>query len=164
VFFPPASSPPAFLSVLLRGCVTSAELQTVWASLCRFYWGKPDTGNTGSAGASSEGALASVCADLAHMAIGQQKERVEDDADPARLLGVLRHGLELESAAGFPAFSNYTAAFKDCLDYVMVQKARFQVLRVAPFPSEEVLSATVALPSAVFPSDHLSLMVDLRVT
>jgi len=127
----------------------------VWASLTRFGWGdrdsKPDPG-----GAGVEGALATVCADLAQMAIG-------DVADPVRLLGELRHDLDLESAAGFPAFTNYTTGFKDCLDYVLVQRARFQVLAVAPFPSEQVLSAAVALPSSVFPSDHVSVMVDLKM-
>lgn len=74
----------------------------------------------------------------------------------------LTHDLNLFSAAGYPLFTNFTKNFKDILDYIFIQKDHFNVLRVAPFPSDSVLSENVALPSHVFPSDHLAVVVDIQ--
>lgn len=75
----------------------------------------------------------------------------------------LTHKLNLMSAAGYPEYTNYTKTFKDLLDYIYVEKDKYDVVNVAPFPSEEVLSANCAIPSEVFPSDHLALVVDLQL-
>jgi hypothetical protein len=48
------------------------------------------------------------------------------------------------------------------LDYIFVEESNFEVLRRAPFPNEAILQENVALPSKVFPSDHLSVAVDLK--
>ena len=74
----------------------------------------------------------------------------------------LSHDLDIISAAGFPPHSNYTRDFKDVLDYIYIEPKHFKVVRVAPFPSEEVLSRNTALPSCAFPSDHLAVIVDLE--
>ena len=77
-------------------------------------------------------------------------------------------GLELAhdpmylSAAGQPKFTNYTQGFKDCLDYVWIDKKNLSVSQVVPFPSEEELSQYIALPNIVFPSDHIPVVVDLK--
>jgi hypothetical protein len=76
---------------------------------------------------------------------------------------VLTHNLQLYSAAGFPPYTNFTGGFKDLLDYIYVEKDRFEVTRVAPFPSLEQLVENVALPSEVFPSDHIAVAVDLKL-
>jgi mRNA deadenylase 3'-5' endonuclease subunit Ccr4 len=78
------------------------------------------------------------------------------------LLPTLSHDLNIVSAAGFPTHTNYTRDFKDLLDYIYIEPAHFEILRVAPFPSEEVLSKHTALPSCAFPSDHLAVIVDLE--
>ena len=78
------------------------------------------------------------------------------------LLPSLSHDLDIISAAGFPPHSNYTRDFKDVLDYIYIEPKQFKVIRVAPFPSEEVLSRNTALPSCAFPSDHLAVIVDLE--
>ena len=54
------------------------------------------------------------------------------------------------------------ADFKDTLDYVMASQHCFQVVRVAPFPPESVLCELIALPSEVFPSDHIAVAVDVE--
>lgn len=82
--------------------------------------------------------------------------------DSAGLQPVLTHRLGLFSAAGFAPYSNYTPTFKQLLDYVLVQESVFEVVRVAPMPSDEVFAEFTALPSAVIPSDHVSIAVDLR--
>ena len=68
------------------------------------------------------------------------------------------------SASGYPQFTNYTAGFKDLLDYVFVPKWNpYQSVRIAPFPSEKRLSADVAIPSRSYPSDHVALVADLEL-
>lgn len=64
------------------------------------------------------------------------------------------------SAAGCE-ISNYTELFKECLDYIFYQMDHLRVDRVIPMPGEEQLSAHTAIPSVVFPSDHIALIVDL---
>ena len=71
--------------------------------------------------------------------------------------------LHLFSAASFPEYTNYTQDFKDVLDYIFAEEDSLAVIRVAPFPTEEVLSAQTAIPSEYFPSDHLAVAVDLKL-
>ena len=68
------------------------------------------------------------------------------------------------SAAGTPAFTNYTREFKDCLDYIFIEQGRLEVVQVVPFPTVEELSLHEAIPSIVFPSDHVAVIVDLQLT
>jgi mRNA deadenylase 3'-5' endonuclease subunit Ccr4 len=73
----------------------------------------------------------------------------------------LNMGMSLFSASGLPTFTNYTKGFKDLLDYIYVQTGHFEVTRVAKFPDEATLAADTALPSRVFPSDHIAVAVDV---
>ena len=108
----------------------------------RFSWGqRADRGRDDDAGDSEE----------------KQDIDIIDDAAPNLILRC-----QLVSAAGLPAFTNYTRDFKDLLDYIFVENNAFEVVRVAPFPSEAILSAQTALPSEFFPSDHLAVAVDLK--
>jgi len=74
----------------------------------------------------------------------------------------LEHQPKFVSAAGTPKFTNYTQGFKDCLDYIFIERESFDVEQVIPLPSEEELSLHIALPNIVFPSDHVSVVVDLK--
>lgn len=60
------------------------------------------------------------------------------------------------------SLTNYTEKFKECLDYIFYQTDHLQVERVIPMPSEDQLSAHVAIPSIVFPSDHVALVADFK--
>ncbi|KAL3661340.1 hypothetical protein V7S43_013544 [Phytophthora oleae] len=71
------------------------------------------------------------------------------------------HALELVSACGIPAFTNYVTSFQDTLDYIMVGSKELQVRDLFPFFTEEEVTHEVALPSSTFPSDHVSLVCDL---
>ncbi|KAK1945348.1 2',5'-phosphodiesterase 12 [Phytophthora citrophthora] len=71
------------------------------------------------------------------------------------------HALDLVSACGIPAFTNYVTTFQDTLDYIMVGSKELQVRDVFPFFTEEEVTHEVALPSSTFPSDHISLVCDL---
>ncbi|KAF4045372.1 Endonuclease/Exonuclease/phosphatase family [Phytophthora infestans] len=71
------------------------------------------------------------------------------------------HSLQLVSACGIPAFTNYVTSFVDTLDYIMVGSKTLQVRDVFPLFTEEQVTHEVALPSSTFPSDHISLVCDL---
>ncbi|XP_069691663.1 2',5'-phosphodiesterase 12 isoform X1 [Periplaneta americana] len=73
----------------------------------------------------------------------------------------LSHSLLLCSAYGTPEFTNYTVGFAGCLDYIFYQHDQLGVAQVVPLPSVEELQQHTALPSVVFPSDHLALVADL---
>eukprot|EP00088_Acartia_fossae_P009765 TRINITY_DN14796_c0_g1_i1.p1 TRINITY_DN14796_c0_g1~~TRINITY_DN14796_c0_g1_i1.p1 ORF type:complete len:562 (-),score=113.78 TRINITY_DN14796_c0_g1_i1:360-2045(-) len=74
----------------------------------------------------------------------------------------ISHPFSLDSAAGTPQYTNYTVGFKDCLDYIFYDTINFDVEQVVPFPTEDELALNTALPNASFPSDHISVVVDLK--
>jgi 2',5'-phosphodiesterase len=91
--------------------------------------------------------------------------RVDDKGDAGKPAHVrsnhLEHALELVSACGIPAFTNYVTSFQDTLDYIMVSSKTLQIREVFPLFTVEEVTHEVALPSSTFPSDHISLVCDL---
>jgi 2',5'-phosphodiesterase len=75
----------------------------------------------------------------------------------------VKHPFSMASACGTPKYTNFTQGFKDCLDYIFYQTDGLRVAQVVPFPSEEELSTHVAIPSVVFPSDHIACVADLEL-
>ncbi|GFT17840.1 2',5'-phosphodiesterase 12 [Nephila pilipes] len=73
----------------------------------------------------------------------------------------LKHTLSLDSACGTPPYTNYTEGFVGCLDYIFYNKAHLQVEDMVPFPNHELVIKNTALPSRVFPSDHIALICTL---
>lgn len=74
----------------------------------------------------------------------------------------LSQPFKFDSACGTPKFTNYTAGFADCLDYIFYDKSNLTVSEVVPLPSEAELTLHTALPSVVFPSDHVALISSLK--
>jgi mRNA deadenylase 3'-5' endonuclease subunit Ccr4 len=85
----------------------------------------------------------------------------------------LRHAMQLKSAVDngcilnnrpetYSYYTNYTTDFKDILDYIYFDATTMEVLRVHPFPPEAELRRDTAIPSEVFPSDHVAVVVDLN--
>ncbi|CAK1549831.1 unnamed protein product [Leptosia nina] len=74
----------------------------------------------------------------------------------------LNQPIALGSACGTPQYTNFTEGFAECLDYIYYDKKNLDVEQVVPFPSLEELKAHTALPSIVFPSDHIAVVSDLR--
>ena len=166
-------------NTLCSGSVSCEQLNYVWEELKYFFWGDREANlnstkePTATAASTTSATADTIPIPSADDVMGEdffqriQRLRVSnmkgnEENDPTGLQATMTHTLELISAAGYPAYSNYTPTFKHLLDYVMVQREHFEVLRVAPFPTEEVLSEFVALPSAVIPSDHISILVDLK--
>ncbi|XP_037824634.1 2',5'-phosphodiesterase 12 [Lucilia sericata] len=74
----------------------------------------------------------------------------------------LKQPFSIQSACGTPEYTNFTHAFAACLDYIFYQSDRFDVDQFIPLPSNEELKAHIAIPSVVFPSDHVALVADLK--
>ncbi len=127
------------IEYLLQGVVSTDH--EVWKTINQFRWGMGDEGISSEEEAEDVGVDASQ----------------ETIPTPA-----LTHSLGLQSAAGFPRYTNFTVDFQDLLDYVLIP-AEAVTVAVAPFPSVEDLTEHVALPSMRFPSDHVSVAVDLLI-
>uniref|UniRef100_A0A1A9WA61 2',5'-phosphodiesterase 12 n=1 Tax=Glossina brevipalpis TaxID=37001 RepID=A0A1A9WA61_9MUSC len=79
------------------------------------------------------------------------------------LVGVsLQQPFRMQSACGTPKYTNFTHTFAACLDYIFYQSDRLEVEQVVPLPADEELKSHIAIPSVVFPSDHVALVADLR--
>lgn len=74
----------------------------------------------------------------------------------------LRQPFKMVSACGTPAYTNYTTLFSACLDYIFYQSDSLDLVQAVPLPTVEELSANEAIPSITFPSDHVSLIADLK--
>ncbi len=62
-----------------------------------------------------------------------------------------------------PSFTNYTASFKGCLDYVMLS-GNIKAVSTNTLPSAGELLTETALPNSRWPSDHVPLVVDLDLS
>ncbi|KAH0563970.1 2',5'-phosphodiesterase 12 isoform X1 [Cotesia glomerata] len=74
----------------------------------------------------------------------------------------ISHDLALKSACGTPEYTNFTVEFADCLDYIFYETNKLEVSQVIPMPSKEELLLNQAIPSVVFPSDHIAICADLK--
>ncbi|XP_016987842.1 2',5'-phosphodiesterase 12 [Drosophila rhopaloa] len=74
----------------------------------------------------------------------------------------LSQPFKMVSACGAPEYTHYTTLFSGCLDYIFYQNDCFELKRYVPLPTEDQLKADAGIPSAVFPSDHVALVADLR--
>ncbi|XP_052893057.1 2',5'-phosphodiesterase 12 [Anopheles moucheti] len=74
----------------------------------------------------------------------------------------LSQPFKMASACGCPEFTNYTVGFAACIDYIFYQQGALNVNDVIPMPSREELSMYEAIPSPVFPSDHVALVANLE--
>ncbi|XP_077997453.1 2',5'-phosphodiesterase 12-like [Glandiceps talaboti] len=72
----------------------------------------------------------------------------------------LEHDFNLTSACGVPDYTNFVAGFQAALDYIFINES-LDTKQSIPMPTYEELSLHTALPSVVFPSDHIALICDL---
>ncbi|XP_064485164.1 2',5'-phosphodiesterase 12-like [Ornithodoros turicata] len=70
--------------------------------------------------------------------------------------------IPLKSACGTPEYTNYTTGFQGCLDYIFFEDQKLAVDEVVPMPSHEEITCHQALPSIVFPSDHIAQIASLK--
>ncbi|XP_053385923.1 2',5'-phosphodiesterase 12-like isoform X1 [Mercenaria mercenaria] len=72
------------------------------------------------------------------------------------------HSLNIDSGCGLVAYTNYTSGFNGHLDYIYYDKDSFDVAQIIPPPEHKEVEFHTALPSIVFPSDHIAQVCDLR--
>lgn len=63
-----------------------------------------------------------------------------------------------------PKYTNFTVLFAACLDYIFYQSTNLSVIQTIPVPSDEELRSHLAIPSVIYPSDHIALVADLEWT
>ncbi|XP_064598396.1 2',5'-phosphodiesterase 12-like [Liolophura sinensis] len=73
-----------------------------------------------------------------------------------------RHPFVMESGCGYPVYTNFVGGFCGTLDYVYVDTSGLKVQSVVPNPDEEDVTLHTALPSIVFPSDHIAQVCDVE--
>ena len=73
-------------------------------------------------------------------------------SQPTRLVSA--YGLHAQPTHCVPRYQN-------ALDWIFFDDAQLDVRSIAPLPALEELTRDVALPSAEWPSDHVSLCCDL---
>ncbi|XP_078620221.1 2',5'-phosphodiesterase 12-like [Branchiostoma floridae x Branchiostoma japonicum] len=74
----------------------------------------------------------------------------------------LSHPFTLTSACGLPDYTNYVGGFQGTLDYIMIDTCQLAVNQTIPMPTHEEVTANTALPSIVFPSDHIAIIADVE--
>jgi mRNA deadenylase 3'-5' endonuclease subunit Ccr4 len=92
---------------------------------------------------------------------GQGSGSIELPTGPLEM-NLFRHPLNLENTSKDIPYTNYVPVFKELLDYIFISKDHFEVVTLAPMPTAEELEEETALPSSVFPSDHLSIAIDVK--
>jgi len=166
---------------ICSGCVSPALWMDEWNKLQDFRWGNSSPGSGEEELEEVQEAIASIqlVSSTGRSAVvrsrtEEHRRSVDKSVDVNRVTShpwcndvdsmrhMVTHRLGLINASGLPEYTNYTADFKDTLDYVMASQHCFQVVRVAPFPPESVLCEHIALPSEVFPSDHIAVAVDVK--
>ena len=71
------------------------------------------------------------------------------------------HGLDLRSGCGIVDYTNYAGNFHEQLDYIFIDQS-LEVTQVIPNPEHSEVEQHIALPSVVFPSDHIAQICDLK--
>lgn len=55
-----------------------------------------------------------------------------------------------------------TTKFMGCIDYIFYETERLFLEKIVPLPTVKELQKNDAIPSEVYPSDHLALIADLK--
>lgn len=74
----------------------------------------------------------------------------------------LSQPFNMSSATGCPKYTNFTHLFAGCLDYIFYETDNIELAELIPLPTDDQLRTHTAIPSVVFPSDHVSLVADLK--
>ncbi|RYH18663.1 hypothetical protein EON65_26980 [archaeon] len=150
-----------YLLLLSRGEVMLHRLAKSWKELQAFYWG--DNAFETCNGASED----------VEQRIKAEHAAASPDAQyAAEKLGPIHpnsfaYNFQLKDASNHLGFdkrySNFIPAFKEMLDYIFIDQDKMTVTEVAPLPSVADLEEETALPSSCFPSDHVSVVVDVEI-
>lgn len=73
-----------------------------------------------------------------------------------------KSSIELSTYSNY-AYTNYMMNYNGVIDHIFFEAKKFEFDRCIPMPTHAEVSEFVALPSCTIPSDHLALVVDLRM-
>uniref|UniRef100_A0A7S4LJ36 Endonuclease/exonuclease/phosphatase domain-containing protein n=1 Tax=Eutreptiella gymnastica TaxID=73025 RepID=A0A7S4LJ36_9EUGL len=62
-----------------------------------------------------------------------------------------------------PEYTNLVGGFEGVLDYIFFHPGRLEAIHALPVPPRAVVEQNTALPSPIFPSDHVAVVADLRL-
>jgi len=95
------------------------------------------------------------------------------NVDPLNILSscsMVNHGFGLASGYSLvtgsePKYTNYTAHYSGVLDYIWVTQNNINAISVLDIPEEKTLRGEddTFMPNSCFPSDHVSLCLDLHI-
>ncbi|XP_071942824.1 2',5'-phosphodiesterase 12-like [Antedon mediterranea] len=74
----------------------------------------------------------------------------------------ISHSLKLNRCYSSTKYTNYVSGFQGVLDYIFYDHQYLDVEQEVPLPEHADVIQHTALPSQVFPSDHLALVSDLK--
>ncbi|XP_033100520.1 2',5'-phosphodiesterase 12-like [Anneissia japonica] len=74
----------------------------------------------------------------------------------------LGQSLKLDHPYSSATYTNFVSGFQGVLDYIFYEPQYFNIEQEVPLPSHLDVVQFTALPSQVFPSDHLALVCDLK--
>eukprot|EP01039_Chlorochromonas_danica_P003659 gene3659-4005_t len=144
---------------LSSGKVSEEKMERAWKDLHQFFWG-----DSSSSLEEEEEVSAIPNAKLEDDRKG--KKHAESDIIGPNAVEAFAHSLHLmdstENLGYHERYSNFTPDYRDLLDHIFIQKEKLEVEAIGPQPSIEQLEEETALPSSCFPSDHVSVVVDLR--
>ncbi|KAL3890920.1 hypothetical protein ACJMK2_003191 [Sinanodonta woodiana] len=73
-----------------------------------------------------------------------------------------KHNLDFVTACGQVPYTNYVEKFQDTLDYIFYDVKTLEVEKVIPPPDHEDVVRHTAIPSVLFPSDHIAQVCELK--
>lgn len=106
------------------------------------------------------GDLNSQRGSLVHQYLTGGSFQMEDAALCDFLSSNVVNPVSFQLARGDPLYTNYTAKFRDVIDYILCD-SQSTVAQVTPSHPVEYLERSEGCPSAIFPSDHLPIISDI---
>jgi len=154
------------------------ETNTCWEKGYRFWWNRSkqqqQEGGDGEGAGDEDGVGAT---DTATRAGNHADGNGVSSPSPAFLQGPPTRAFSKSLESPFPGglvdthvddaslqWTNYSISFKEIIDHIFIDGEHLRKLRTVPMPPESEVSRDVAIPSRVFPSDHLPLIADVTFT
>ena len=123
----------------IAGAGSIGHGQTTWKNLDVFRWEKDDDTTAGTNSVDPSTRMAPPTVEL-------------PDSFPTMQSGY----------TDLPKFTHYLQSFAATLDYILASNDGFSTVASAAVPTEEMVTKDVGMPSAVLPSDHISLVCDFE--
>lgn len=154
------------LEYLEDGQVSEEALAHAWERLNYFHWGDC-AAETAETSYDVEKSLDDAHRDRFTNEIQYHIQGYTGPIDPT----FFQHSLSLVNTTKHVGYTNFTVGFKNTLDYIFISKQEddvngshgVQIGPTAPMPTIEEFEEEIATPSSIFPSDHVSIGIDISL-